>query len=204
MSFLRHREIFPSDGGARLAANAPAHRLDEFPAGYSLAGCAPAEPASASPAGFQYAVMSSCRSRTFHRTAYCVLTVCVSPGGKGKIISPAQLGAELERLKARRNAAEIQRSGSEATDESVPVQRIQKPVEDFCAEALQRFRSLSQNDLREFLRTIIRTIIFEGSQIRIQGHIPITDGGPETSARPTVAFMRSAGLRSLIESRIIQ
>jgi hypothetical protein len=36
MSFLRHREIFPSDEGAGLAANAPAHRLDEFPAGYSL------------------------------------------------------------------------------------------------------------------------------------------------------------------------
>ena len=82
MSFPRHREIFPSDGGASLAANAPAHRLDEFPAGYSLAGCSPAEPASASPAGHQYAVMSSCRSRTFHRTVNCVLTVCVRLGGK--------------------------------------------------------------------------------------------------------------------------
>ena len=41
MSFLRHREIFPSDGGASPAANAPAHRLDEFPAGYSSAGCSP-------------------------------------------------------------------------------------------------------------------------------------------------------------------
>jgi hypothetical protein len=50
MSFLRHQEIFPSDGGAGLAANTPAHRLDEFPAGYSLAGCSPAGPASASPA----------------------------------------------------------------------------------------------------------------------------------------------------------
>src|SRR5579859_7821370 len=46
MSFLRHREIFPSDqpnavpsnGGASPAANAPAHRLDEFPAGYSSGG----------------------------------------------------------------------------------------------------------------------------------------------------------------------
>ena len=82
MSFPRHQEIFPSDGGASPAANAPAHRLDEFPAGYSLAGCSPAVPASASPAGHQYAVMSSCRSRTFHRTANCVLTVCVSRGGK--------------------------------------------------------------------------------------------------------------------------
>ena len=82
MSFPRHREIFPSDGGVSPAANASAHRLDEFPAGYSSAGCSPAWPASASPAGHQYAVMSSCRSSTFHRTANCVLTVCVSRGGK--------------------------------------------------------------------------------------------------------------------------
>jgi hypothetical protein len=41
MSFPRHREIFPSDGGASPAANAPAHRLDEFPAGYSSAGWSP-------------------------------------------------------------------------------------------------------------------------------------------------------------------
>src|ERR1700689_2782199 len=82
MSFPRHQEIFPSDGGASPAANTPAHRLDEFPAGYSSAGCSPAEPASASPAGLQYAVLSSCRSRSFHRTATCVLTVCVRLGGK--------------------------------------------------------------------------------------------------------------------------
>ena len=81
MSFLRHREIFPSDGGASLAASTPAHRLDEFPTGYSLAGCSPAGPASASPAGHQYAVSSSCRSRIFHPTANRVLTVCLSPGG---------------------------------------------------------------------------------------------------------------------------
>jgi hypothetical protein len=61
----------------------PRPRLDEFPAGYySSAGCSPAEPASASPAGHQYAVMSSCRSRNIHRTVNCVLTVCVSQGGK--------------------------------------------------------------------------------------------------------------------------
>ena len=60
---------------------APTHRLDEFPAGYSSASCSPAEPASASPAGHQYAVMSSCRSSSFHRTANCVLTICPSSGG---------------------------------------------------------------------------------------------------------------------------
>jgi hypothetical protein len=88
MSFPRHREIYrpmwsfrARSLGATTAA-APIHRLDEFPAGYSLAGCAPAEPASASPAGNQYALQSFCRSRIFQRTANSVLTVCVSSGGK--------------------------------------------------------------------------------------------------------------------------
>jgi hypothetical protein len=55
MSFFRHQEIYRSDVGSEVERE-PAetgsrdHRLDESPAGYSLAGCSPAEPASASPA----------------------------------------------------------------------------------------------------------------------------------------------------------
>jgi len=82
MSFLRHGEIYPSDGGAIVAGRAPAHRLDEFPAGYSSAVCSPAGTASASPAGSQDAVQSYCRSRIFHRTVNSVLTGCLTPGDK--------------------------------------------------------------------------------------------------------------------------
>src|SRR5581483_4678962 len=85
MSFLRHREIFPSDGSAGFAASAPTHRLDEFPAGYSLAGCAPALPAAASPTASEYALKSSCPSIVFHRTANSVLTVCLTPGGRPRM-----------------------------------------------------------------------------------------------------------------------
>ncbi len=53
MSFLRHKEIYQSDERkserARLRNHALAHRLDEFPVGYSLTSCSPAELASASP-----------------------------------------------------------------------------------------------------------------------------------------------------------
>ena len=84
MSFLRHREIYPSDGGAIVAGRAPAHRLDESPAGYSSAVCSPAGTASASPAGSQYAVQSYCRSRIFHRTVNSVLTGCLTSGDKPK------------------------------------------------------------------------------------------------------------------------
>jgi hypothetical protein len=50
MSFFRHEEIYHFDEGAIPSDYALAHRTDEFPAGYSSAGCSPAEPASASPA----------------------------------------------------------------------------------------------------------------------------------------------------------
>jgi len=54
MSFFRHKEIFRSDvdsfeSGETADAASPAHRLDESPVGYSLAGWSPPEPASASP-----------------------------------------------------------------------------------------------------------------------------------------------------------
>ena len=58
MSFLRHQEIYQSDELERRRARARAspvralaHRLDEFPVGYSLVSCPPAELTSASPTG---------------------------------------------------------------------------------------------------------------------------------------------------------
>ena len=68
MSFLRHREIFRSDGQARSGVDAApgAHRLDESPAGYSSAGCSPAEPASASPA---LTSMRRAPAKRYHLTA---------------------------------------------------------------------------------------------------------------------------------------
>ena len=57
MSFSRHKEIYRSDvergkAGERQLSPLPALiGFDEFPTGYSLAGCPPAEPASASPTG---------------------------------------------------------------------------------------------------------------------------------------------------------
>src|SRR3954451_22852887 len=85
MSFPRHREIYPSDGGAITVDHASAHRLDEFPVSYSLTGCAPALPVSASPTALEYAVQSSCRSTVFQSTANSVLTICVSRGGKPSV-----------------------------------------------------------------------------------------------------------------------
>jgi hypothetical protein len=54
MSFSRHKETFRSGvdslhSGETAEAASPSHRLDESPAGYSLAGWSPPEPAFALP-----------------------------------------------------------------------------------------------------------------------------------------------------------
>jgi hypothetical protein len=103
MSFLRHEKIYRSDVGlghteSRRCGLPPALiGLDEFPVGYSLAGCSPADPASASPTGEHCAVNSSRRSKTFHRTANSVLTVCLISGGR----STASLSRIAGRLGTR-------------------------------------------------------------------------------------------------------
>ena len=80
MSFSRHGEIYHFDEGAIPQDHALAHRNDEFPAGYSLAGCAPAEPAAASPAGAHLAGKVFWITMEFQRTARSALTVCLTPG----------------------------------------------------------------------------------------------------------------------------
>src|ERR1700693_481377 len=93
MSFLRHGEIYRSDDRLRVGAEGRTkssppqpHRLDEFPAGYSSAGCSPAWPASASPAAGYCALHSVYPSRIFHRTANTVLSHRLSFGAHPKIL----------------------------------------------------------------------------------------------------------------------
>src|SRR3954464_14013971 len=84
MSFFRHREIFRSDvmRSIREQRNrrSLAHRLDEFPVGYSSASCTPAALASASPTGIHSATQARCRHRSFQPTANSVLTFCATSG----------------------------------------------------------------------------------------------------------------------------
>src|SRR5215467_4938448 len=96
MSFLRYGEIYHFDEGAIPLDRALAHRNDEFPAGYSLAGCAPAEPASASPAGSHFASKRLRSTIQFQRTANSVLTVCLTPGDNPTIELPSRMSLRGE------------------------------------------------------------------------------------------------------------
>src|SRR5215831_4865347 len=55
-AFSQAWEIYRKDEEEGRPGWSPPHRYDEFPTGYSSAGCSPAEPASASPAGHHLGV----------------------------------------------------------------------------------------------------------------------------------------------------
>ena len=85
MSFPRHGEIYrpirtANTLGRPSCGHPSAHRYDEFPAGYSLAGCAPAEPASASPAGAHRAAEAVGSTMQKQRMANRLLTRCRTQG----------------------------------------------------------------------------------------------------------------------------
>ena len=85
MSFFRHGEIYHYDEGATPQDHALAHRNDEFPAGYSSAGCSPAVPASASPAS-AIILSFTANAKTF------------AANGKLSLISLSQLRGAVGRL----------------------------------------------------------------------------------------------------------
>jgi site-specific DNA recombinase len=87
------------------------------------------------------------------------------------IISPAQLGSQIEKLKSRKTAADMTHSQIQPQKHVRSADQIQKDVIDYCSEAAERIKAFTPDKWREFLRTVIRTIIFEGTQIRIKGEI---------------------------------
>jgi site-specific DNA recombinase len=89
-----------------------------------------------------------------------------------EIISPAQLGQQLQKLKSRRAAVEAQRLEMQPTSSGSPEQ-VEAAVNDYCGEAAQNLANFTGNQWREFLRTIIETIVFCGDTITIRGKIPL-------------------------------
>ena len=93
------------------------------------------------------------------------------------IISPAQLGQQMEKLKARRAALDLQRTEARP-DNTIPPEQIETAVKDYCGEAARNLASFTRNQWREFLRTIIETVVFCGDTITVRGRIPLGAGQP--------------------------
>jgi hypothetical protein len=109
-------------------------------------------------------------------------------GYRTGLISPAQLGRQLEKLRAGRAALDLERAAL-AQHPEVPTEQIKTAVVDYCAEAASNLASLTADGWRELLRTLIESAVFHGNRIVIRGRIPLPipgASGPEMTIEASV------------------
>jgi site-specific DNA recombinase len=87
------------------------------------------------------------------------------------IISPAQLGRQLEILQARKSALDVQRTELQA-GLAVDTEQAEKTVIEYCIEAAKNLAGFNHERWRDFLRIIVQVIVFQGDHIIIRGRIP--------------------------------
>jgi len=92
------------------------------------------------------------------------------------IITPAQLGKQLEKLKDQQVALDLRKSEVQRAN-VMPVEQAQEAVTNYCAKAASNLANFTDGQWRELLRTIIAEITFHGDRVSIQGRIPINPSG---------------------------
>jgi site-specific DNA recombinase len=89
------------------------------------------------------------------------------------ILTPDQLARELESISSRRKLLEKQ---DNELRHPQPV-LMQESVEDCCRKIRQRLPGLTFETKRSVLRLMLRKVVYEGSQVRISGVIPLRVAG---------------------------
>ncbi len=90
------------------------------------------------------------------------------------VITPVQLGEQLQKLKSRRGTLEAEKLADVPVEEPEP-EKVNLAVTDYCAEAAKNLDGFTEEQWREFLRTIIQAVVFRGDSITIEGRIPLGD-----------------------------
>lgn len=108
------------------------------------------------------------------------------------VISPAQLGQQLESLKAERDAFVTQQAEL-SKNPNISPEQVGGAVVDYCAEAAANLREFTTDQWREFLRTVVQRVEFRGAHAKIVGRIPI--GENPTQSESEVPFQIPARLK---------
>jgi site-specific DNA recombinase len=91
------------------------------------------------------------------------------------IISPSQLGQELEQFRQRQSALEVRAVGLQNSNKASTVRNLKLCLEDFCQLAAKRLKTFTEAERQRFLRLLIDNVIFEGVQVRIKAVFPLND-----------------------------
>ena len=89
-----------------------------------------------------------------------------------EVLSPAQLGRELEKIATRRVSLEVRKAGISTQQDKRQLPFIRQSIVDYCRVAAERLTSFTPEERQRFLRLLINQIVFQGNQVTIRGVIP--------------------------------
>lgn len=90
------------------------------------------------------------------------------------VISPAQLGRELEKLNIRKASLETRKGQMVSCASETGLPAIRRSLIDYCNIAAKRINSFSFEERQQFLRLLVDNIVLERGQLRVKGVIPIS------------------------------
>src|ERR1043165_3802561 len=102
------------------------------------------------------------------------------------ILSPSQLGQELEKLNVRKNVLRNRTTYMEEHPPKSTLQAVMQSVTDYCRQAAERLKSFTPEERQQFLRLILDRVIFEGGQVRIKAVLPLSLAGAVRAARADI------------------
>lgn len=115
------------------------------------------------------------------------------------ILSPAQLSKELEKLNSRRGALEESRVRLSKNKTAMDFPAIKRSLQDYCKLIAKRLTKFSLQERQRFLQLVINEVVFEGTQVRIRGNIPISQ--MKATIHPD-AMLQSKETASISGSRV--
>jgi site-specific DNA recombinase len=96
-----------------------------------------------------------------------------------QILSAEQLGRELDSLRARQKV--LQSRQATLPKETQPDEAVvQRSLDEYSKLVRTRLTKLNRDERQRLLRLLLKSVIFEGERVRIQGIIPCADEPPLT------------------------
>jgi site-specific DNA recombinase len=101
------------------------------------------------------------------------------------VLSPVRLAEELEKVNKRSSLIHATKVRLTEGGIRLSMPAVRKSVAEYCKMAAQRLKALALEGRQQFLRFIIRDIVFDGVVVRIRGAIPVSEGLGARSAIPS-------------------
>ena len=107
------------------------------------------------------------------------------------LISAAQLGKQLDKLKTRRAAPALTIAQAE-TPTTASIAETEEAIVDYCTKASANLAQFDEKQWRELLREVVESVHFHADHVQIVGKLPDGASGPSSFPKATFTLPESA------------